>query len=132
MTRGTIALRAGVKSETVRYYERVGLLPEPQRTPSGHRRYIEQDLRRLAFIRRSRELGFSLEEIRGLLELVDGGYTCGDVLRRTRAHIENVRDKIHDLQRIEGALECMACECSGEPVPDCPIIDELIRTPQTG
>ena len=80
MTRGELGSATGCNIETIRYYERIGLLPEPPRSPGGHRLYEEEHLRRLTFIRRSRELGFTLEEVRGLLRLVDGGlYTCAEV-----------------------------------------------------
>ena len=82
LTRGAVAARTGVNIETVRYYERIGLLPPPPRTAGGHRIYGEELLKRLTFIRRSRDLGFTLDEIRGLLRLVDGGdYTCADIAR---------------------------------------------------
>ena len=92
LTRGVVAVRSGVNIETVRYYERIGLLPEPPRSEGGHRLYTEDLLRRLNFIRRCRELAFTLDEVRGLLRLVDGGnYTCGEVKDLTSAHLKEVR-----------------------------------------
>ena len=77
LTRGVLSARTGINIETIRYYERVGLMPEPPRSGGGHRIYEEEHLKRLTFIRRSRELGFTIKEVRGLLRLVDGGdYTC--------------------------------------------------------
>jgi len=117
---------AGVNPETVRYYERVGLMPEPPRTAGGHRVYDGTHLRRLGFIRRSRELGFSLQEVCALLGLVDGGkYTCAEVRDLTLVHLADVRRKIADLKRLERSLKGMAERCTGDRVPDCPIIDVL-------
>ena len=128
LTRGVIAKRTGVNIETVRYYERIGLLPEPPRSAGGHRLYDEDLLRRLNFIRRSRELGFTLDEVRGLLRLVDGGdYTCGEVEILTRAHLGEVRHKLADLKRMEKVLREMVARCEGGEVPECPVIDALFR-----
>ena len=128
LTRGVVAERSGVNIETVRYYERIGLLPEPPRSVGGHRLYNEDLLRRLNFIRRSRELGFTLDEIRGLLRLVDGGdYTCGEVEALTSAHLEEVRRKLADLKRMEKVLREMVARCEGGEVPECPVIEALFR-----
>ena len=126
LTIGRLAERAGVHLETVRYYERIGLMPEPRRTEGGHRVYQREHLKRLGFIRRSRELGFSLEEIRSLLGLVDGGgYTCAQVRDLTLQHAADVRRKIADLRRLERSLKEMAAQCSGDTLPRCQIIDVL-------
>jgi len=126
LTRGGLAARTGCNIETIRYYERVGLLPPPPRSAGGHRLYGEGLMRRLNFVRRSRDLGFSIEEIRELLRLVDGGtYTCAEVERLARDHVREIRRKISDLRKLEKALETMAAQCSGAAVPDCPIIDAL-------
>ena len=128
MTRGVIAARTGVNIETVRYYERIGLLPAPPRSEGGHRIYDEDMLRRLNFIRRSRELGFTLNEVRGLLLLVDGGnYTCGEVESLTTAHLGEVRRKLADLKRLERVLREMVAGCQGGEVPECPVIEALFR-----
>lgn len=128
LTIGRLAGHSGVNLETVRYYERIGLMPKPQRTEGGHRLYDRQHLKRIGFIRRSRELGFSLEEIRSLLALVDGGvYTCAQVRDMTLQHSADVRRKIADLRRLERSLRAMAAQCSGDTVPKCPIIDVLWR-----
>ena len=128
MTRGVIAARTGVNIETVRYYERIGLLPPPPRSEGGHRIYDEDMLRRLNFIRRSRELGFTLNEVRGLLLLVDGGdYTCGEVESLTTAHLGEVRRKLADLKRLERVLREMVAGCQGGEVPECPVIEALFR-----
>ncbi len=127
-TRGVIAKRTGVNIETVRYYERIGLLPAPPRSEGGHRIYDEDLLRRLHFIRRSRELGFTLDEVRGLLRLVDGGdYTCGEVEALTTAHLGEVRRKLADLKRLEKVLREMISRCEGGEVPECPVIEALFK-----
>jgi len=116
--------------ETIRYYERIGLIQAPPRTEGRHRSYDGADSRRLAFIRRCRELGFSIKEIRALLGLVDGGdYTCGEVRDLTLRHVEDVRRKIADLRKLERTLGGIAAGCDGGQVPDCPIIDALYRAP---
>lgn len=123
---GSLSKRTGVNIETIRYYERIGMLPSPPRTAGGHRLYDETHLRRLVFIKRSRELGFSIEEIRRLLGLVDGGeHTCGEVRDMALEHVADIRRKIADLQRMEFILEDMASKCEGGNVPDCPILEEL-------
>ena len=126
ITRGVIAARTGVNVETVRYYERIGLLPAPPRSAGGHRIYDEAMLRRLNFIRRCRELGFTLDEIRSLLRLVDGGaYTCGEVAALTTAHLEEVRHKLADLRRMEKVLRDMVARCEDGEMPACPVIEAL-------
>ena len=130
LTRGVMAARTGVNIETVRYYERIGILPPPPRSPGGHRLYDVEHMKRLAFVRRSRELGFSLQEVRGLLNLVDGGAgTCDQVKAVTLDHLDDVRQRIADLRRMERVLRGMAATCEGGDVPDCPIIDTLFRAP---
>jgi MerR family mercuric resistance operon transcriptional regulator len=127
-TIGVLSRRTGCKVETIRYYERIGLLPAPSRSAGGHRLYGEDHLKRLTFIRRGRELGFSLDDIRGLLGLVDGGaYTCAEVKAVTLEHLGEVRRKLADLRRLERVLKGMAAECEGGAVPDCPVIDALFR-----
>ena len=124
---GALSEQTGVNIETIRYYEREGLLPHPPRTAGGHRSFSEDHLKRLTFIRRSRELGFSLAEIRVLLALVDGGsYTCGEIKALTLEHAESVRSKISDLRRIKRILLDISSQCEGGAVPECPIIDALL------
>src|SRR6516165_4436900 len=126
LTRGALAARTGCNIETIRYYELVSLLPPPPRSAGGHRRYGEGLVRRVNFVRRSRDLGFSIDAIRELLRLVDGGtYTCGEVEKLARDHVREIRRKIADLRRLQRVLETMAARCSGDAVPDCPIIDAL-------
>ena len=98
LTRGALAKATDVNIETIRYYEKIGLMPDPVRTGAGYRVYDETDLKRLLFIRRCRELGFSLDEVRGLFGLVDGGaYTCAEVRDLSIVHLGDVRQKIRDL-----------------------------------
>jgi len=125
LTIGKLSERAGVRIETIRYYEREGLLPRAPRTEGGHRVFDDAHLRRLLFIRRSRELGFSGAEVQALLGLVDGGYTCGEVRDLTLQHLAAVRAKIADLRRLEKTLAEISSECRGGKVPDCPVIEAL-------
>ncbi len=126
ITRGKLAKLAKVNAETIRYYEKAGLMPFPPRSAGGHRVYGQPHVKRLAFIRRCRELGFNLEEIRGFLALVDGGkYTCGEVLQLTQAHISDIQLKIRDLQKMKKTLTEISKQCSGKQAPECPIVDTL-------
>lgn len=126
MKRGDLARATGCNLETIRYYENVGVMPPPRRAENGYRVYAEEDRRRLSFVMRGRELGFSLEEIKGLLALLDtDSVTCEEVFRRTERHLESVRQKIRDLKRLERILSATAAQCSGDQVPECPVIDAL-------
>ena len=123
---GTLSKQTGCHIETIRYYERIKLLPKPPRSEGGHRLYDRDQLKRLVFIRRSRELGFSLDEIRTLLRLVDGKrYTCFEVKTITEKHLGDVGKKISDLRRLQKTLRTISSQCDGGLVPDCPIIDAL-------
>ena len=129
LRRGELAKRTGCNIETIRYYERIGLLPDPPRSANGFRSYEERHLTRLTFIRRARELGFTLEEVKDLLRLVDGGhYTCAQVQELALRHADEIQRKIDDLHRMQGALKEMAAQCSGEEVPMCPIVEILSET----
>jgi MerR family transcriptional regulator, mercuric resistance operon regulatory protein len=128
MRRGELAQQSGCNIETVRFYERLGLLPAPPRSAGGHRDYAPEHLRRLTFIRRSRELGFTLHEVRSLLTLVDGSdWTCAEVRAITIEHLADVRRKIADLERLAQILEDMAAQCEGNAVPVCPVIEALTQ-----
>lgn len=130
LQRAELAKRTGCNLETIRYYEKIGLMPEPPRTASDYRVYDETHVARLRFILRGRELGFSIEELRGLLCLVDRGtQTCAEVKALTEQHLADVRAKIADLRRIEKALAATAAKCTGDEAPDCPVIDTLIGRP---
>ena len=125
-TRGDLARATGCNIETIRYYEKTGLLPDPPRTDAGYRIYSAAHATRLRFILRARELGFSMEDIRGLMGLEDGtAPTCAEVKERTERHLADVRARIADLRRIESVLAATASRCSGAEVPDCPVLDAI-------
>ena len=124
--RGELSKKTGVNGETIRYYEKIGILPEPARTTSGYRVYGELHLKRLSFIKRCRELGFSLKEITELLALVDDrNYTCSEIRDHTVIHLIGVSKKITDLRKMQKTLRQMVSECEGGLLPECPIIDSL-------
>lgn len=124
--RGELAKQTGCNLETIRYYEKIGLMAGTPREENGYRSYNEDLVRRLRFILRARDLGFTIDQIRGLLGLTDGGHqTCAEVKTRTEEHLADVRSKIADLRRIERVLATTADRCSGRKVPECPILDIL-------
>jgi MerR family mercuric resistance operon transcriptional regulator len=126
MRRGELAQQSGCNIEPVRFYEKQGLLPAPPRTAGGHREYALEHLKRLTFIRRSRELGFRLDQVRDLLALVDrSDWTCAEVRAMTLEHAADVRRKVADLQKLAQILEDMAAQCEGGAVPVCPVIEAL-------
>jgi MerR family mercuric resistance operon transcriptional regulator len=123
---GELSRCSGVNIETIRYYERIKLISPPPRAANGRRIYDFADLRILVFIRRARELGFSLDEIRTLLRL--GGpekATCREVRGVAAHHLEDVRSKLRDLQKLEHVLATTVSRCSGRTAPDCPVLDIL-------
>lgn len=124
---GELAAAARVSRETLRYYERIGILPEPERSASGYRRYPREAVGRLQFVSRAQELGFTLAEIDELLELrVDDVEACGEVRERTTAKLASVEAKVADLRRIAGSLRSLINQCeSREPTVECPILDAL-------
>ena len=127
---GEVAERSGCHPETVRYYERIGLLPAPPRTAGGYRDYRPADADRLRFISRGRELGFSLEEIRSLLGMAeDDGLSCQDVDRLARGHLLDIRNRLNDLQRMASELERVIGSCSGGERGQCAILDTLRHPP---
>lgn len=127
-TIGVLSAHTGCNIETIRYYERIGVMPKPPRSPGGHRLYGDEHLKRLSFICRSRALGFSLAQVRELLHFVDGGrYTCSQVKAITSEHLGDVRGRIADLKRLEKVLKDMVSQCDRGKVPDCPVIDALSR-----
>lgn len=127
---GEVAERSGCHPETVRYYERIGLLPAPPRTAGGYRDYRPADADRLRFISRGRALGFSLEEIRSLLGLAeDDGLSCQDVDRLARGHLLDIRNRLNDLQRMASELERVIGSCSGGERGQCAILDTLRHPP---
>jgi MerR family transcriptional regulator, mercuric resistance operon regulatory protein len=123
---GELSRRTGVNIETIRYYERIRMLARPPRTASGRRVYGTQDARLLGFIRRARELGFSLDEIRGLLRLrTPGKASCGEVRKIATHHLEDIRAKIVDLAKLERLLAKTVGLCRGNKAPDCPVLEIL-------
>ena len=127
ITIGALGKRTGVNVETVRYYERVGLLPEPHRTAAGYRQYGEEHVLRLRFIRRGRDLGFSVEAIRTLLRLAEHpNQPCADADHLAAGHLAEVEGRIADLERLRDSLRQLVT-CHGHSVAECRIIDALIR-----
>jgi len=123
---GEVSQLSGAGIETIRYYEKIGLMPVSARNAGGHRVFDEKSMRRLFFIRKGRKIGFSQKEVRGLLNLVDDhNYSCGEVHDITLEHLKSVQTKIQDLQRLESALAEMLGQCKGGNIPECPIIDIL-------
>ena len=127
MSIGQLAQRAGIGIETVRFYEREGLLEEPARRDSGYRQYEDDVVARLRFIMRAKELGFSLKEIKELLALrVDSTTTCAEVRGKAQAKIADIEEKIQTLQRMKQALLKVTKQCSGRgPTSECPILEAL-------
>jgi len=123
---GKLADRTGLNIETIRYYEKVGLVPPPPRTQGRHRAYGERHVQRLAFIRRSRELGFSLDDVRKLLGLADrGNVACTETKEVTLRHLADVRGKIASLRKLERALKEMTDACAPGNQRSCPIFEAL-------
>jgi len=124
---GALAERTGVKVETIRYYEQVGLLPPPERSEGNQRRYGRRHAERLAFIKHARDLGFAVDNIRTLLRLSDTpGIACDEAHAISVAHLQEVRDKIARLRSLEKELERIATTCSGGVAAcDCAIIEAL-------
>ena len=124
MTVGKFANAAGVNIETIRFYERKGLLPEPVRKESGYRLYSQEDVKRLAFIVHAKELGFSLKEIKELLELrVEVETNCEEVRQQAETKIKDIEKKVADLRRIHEVLMKLAAACREKgPTGECPIL----------
>jgi len=127
LTTGKLARRAGVNIETVRYYERQGLIPKPPRRESGYRLYPPDMVKRIQFIKHAQELGFSLKEISELLSLkLDPETPCHEVRKRAEAKITDIEEKIKTLQKMKKALSRLTKACSGRgPVSECPILEAL-------
>ena len=127
LTIGKIAKKVGVSADTVRFYERCGLIAEPARTPSNYRVYPEGDANRIRFIKRAKNLGFSLSEIKELLAMrQDPSVSKADIKKKTEDKISDIKGKIADLSRILVALEHLAESCDGHgPTSDCPIIEAM-------
>lgn len=131
-TIGKVAKATGFSVETIRYYEKEGLIPQPERSPSGYRLYQQASVDRLGFIGRAKELGFTLTEIRNLLHLADGSGDQSDVKELTAHKLKIIDARISDLQRIRSVLGDLEKQCAGDGcIQDCPIIEALVH-PTTG
>ncbi len=121
---GAVSEKTRVNIETIRYYERIGLVPPPPRSQSGRRLFAQDDIRRLRFIRRARELGFSIEDVRRLIALDAGGGDCDETRELAQKHLAQVQEKLADLRRLRRNLAQLveACESGGG---ECPILDAL-------
>lgn len=130
LTIGELGKATGTKVETIRYYERIGLLPNPPRTGGNYRAYGEPELGRLSFIRRARDLGFPLDQVRALLSLSDDrGRDCATVDALARDHLTEVERKITDLTALRQELSALITSCKGGTVADCRIIETLAPAP---
>ena len=126
LTIGGLSQLTGVNIETIRYYEKIKVLPVPSRAANGRRMYGPMEHRILAFVRRSRELGFSLDEVRALLRL--GGpekASCREVREIAAHHLDDIRAKIADLRKLERLLAKTVAQCTGTTAPECPVLDIL-------
>jgi MerR family transcriptional regulator, mercuric resistance operon regulatory protein len=128
LTIGTLAKTAGVNVETIRFYQRKGLLPEPDRPLGGIRRYGSADLTRVRFIKASQRLGFTLDEVAELLKLEDGTH-CSEARRLAESRLQDVRERLANLQRIESALGQLVARCgAARGSIKCPLIASLQKT----
>jgi MerR family mercuric resistance operon transcriptional regulator len=125
LTIGEMSQRTAVNIETIRYYERIGLLPQPPRTRGGHRTFGTESCRTLAFIKRSRELGFALDDIRTLLTLRNSQGSCMDVRAIAERHLQDVRTRMRDLAKLEGVLANAVARCSNDESTECAGLDSL-------
>jgi MerR family copper efflux transcriptional regulator len=127
---GEVAKRSGIAIETIRFYEREGLLPEPKRQPSGYRQYEHAAIDRLSYIRRAKELGFTLAEIRELLELSAATSECCDHIRQqAEAKVSNIDDKIRSLQKMRRSLLQLMKQCRAQNSPSgCPLFHDTKKT----
>jgi MerR family mercuric resistance operon transcriptional regulator len=127
MTIGQVARQTGVSVETIRFYEKEGLIDEPERNPSGYRQYPAETIKRVLFIQRAKEIGFTLKEIHDLLSLQEKPEACcGDVLSKAESKMVEIEAKINELQRMKNALAKLTMECiSDNGLDNCPILDAL-------
>lgn len=127
MTIGQVARQTGVSVETIRYYEKEGLVDEPERNPSGYRQYPAETIKRILFIQRAKAIGFTLREIHDLLSIQEKPEACcGDVLSRAESKMAEIEAKINELQRMKNALQMLTTECvSDNGLDNCPILDAL-------
>ncbi len=128
LKRGNLAKMAGVNIETIRYYEKQGILPEPDRSPSGYRQYDEETVNRIRFVKRAQKLGFSLSEIKQLLKLSEGEITdCDEVKDIALKKLDAIREKIINLQKLDSILSNLVTQCDRQQtIKGCPIIEALM------
>jgi MerR family mercuric resistance operon transcriptional regulator len=124
---GRLSAETGVNIETIRFYEKIGLMPKPPRTDGGRRLYDANGVARLSFIRRARELGFSIDDIRGFLRLNDHPPTCAEVHETASRHRSIIRDKVAHLKRLDRRLSAIMSACTQSKTPDCALIDALLE-----
>ena len=125
---GEISRDTGVHIETIRYYERLKLIPKPSRSEAGHRVYTSDHKNRLLFIRRCRGLDFSLNEIRFLLQAAEADNpSCADIAKFSEKHLALIQGKIKDLRAMEKTMKTLLKECQGNQTPGCPLIDVLFQ-----
>jgi MerR family transcriptional regulator, mercuric resistance operon regulatory protein len=125
---GELASLTGVHFETIRYYERIGIMPRPDRLANGYRQFNHDHLKRLNFIHKCRDLGFSLKKVEKLLGMVDhNDLTCGEIHEITLEHLTEVNAKLSRLRKLKNVLKSMSNECSQGEVPECPVIDALFE-----
>jgi MerR family transcriptional regulator, mercuric resistance operon regulatory protein len=123
---GELSRKTGVHIETIRYYERIGFIAPPPRGADGRRAFDAEDVKRLCFIKRSRDMGFSQDEVRTLLRLADGGEkSCSEVSVIAQAHLKDIRAKISDLRKLENVLSETVSKCKGGDAPVCPVLEAL-------
>lgn len=126
---GELSHQTGIKSETIRYFEKIGLMSAAGRQPNGYRRYYDVHVRQLRFIQRCRKLGFSQKEIRDLVGVFEhaAAHTRAEVKAITASHLANIRGRINELQKLESALDILTKQCEGDhrPASECPILASL-------
>lgn len=126
MNIGTAARQSGITAKTIRYYESVGLLPEPIRAANGYRHYREKDLQTLRFIHRARKLGFTIKDIRDLLGLWhDKERASADVREVAKRHVAEIEQRLEEMESVRQTLMHLIHECHGDDRPDCPILEDL-------
>jgi len=124
---GDLARHAGVSVETIRYYEREGVMPRPSRTRNGRRVYAVSDVKTLAFIRKARQLGFALDDVRALLSLRGPNNSCTEVKAIAQRHLESVRSRMRSIIQVERILADAVARCPGGPTRDCTLLELLER-----
>jgi len=124
-----LAKKADVNKETIRFYEKKGLLTDPVRTNGGYRQYSQEDLERLIFIKNAKELGFALSEIKELLAIADGDiYKCSDVRRIAESKLDHIDNQLRHLKKLKMTLTKLVAECQrAATIKNCPIIESLSK-----